>query len=361
MKKILLICPAIPDDMPYLKSYLDCLESFNIEYDVIYLRWTNDNKTYPANYYPFNGFMSSVTYNFMRKFYGYYKYSRFVISKLSKKDYTHVITMGIACSVFLSKFLRKNFKGKYIYDIRDYSQVLRFPLLRCLNAKLLCNSYMNVISSNGFKKWLPANIDYIVCHNTTLNKIGEVVNCACTLTYEDKIKILTIGQIRDLRANAYVIESLSNNDDYEIVFAGKGKTLELLHEMVMKQGLSNVKFIGEYIKEEEDAIVERSTLINVCMGSNVTSNYLLSNRLYLAARLKKPLISFDDCFQAEIIKKYNLGLVINREDILSEKLHEYILSFNEDKFSSGCVDFLRMVRDDLIIYNKKLESFIRGN
>jgi len=361
MKKVLLICPASPDDMPYLRPYLDSLESFNIDYDITYLGCSNEKKTYPANYFLFEGSKSFISHNFIRKIYNYYLYSLFVIQKLSKGGYTHIITMGIACSVFLSVYLKKKFKGKYIYDIRDYSQVLRFPLFKWLNKKLLRNSFMNVISSEGFKKWLPADIKYIVCHNTTLNKINEVVEYRHLLTHTEIIKVLTIGMIRDLSANVYVIDSLSNKDGYEIVFAGKGKTLECLQEMVKENGFNNVEFIGQYKKEEEDAIVNPVTLINVCMGNNITSNYLLSNRLYLAARLKKPLISFDNCYQAEIIKKYNLGLVINREDILSDKLQEYILSFNEEKFTSGCEDFLRMVRDDLLFFNKNLESFIRGN
>lgn len=361
MKRVLLICPASPDDMPYLKPYLDSLESLNIGYDITFLCSNNERKTYPSNYYSFDGSKFFISQNFIRKIYNYYHYSHFVIQKLSKGSYTHIITMGIACSVFMGNYLKKNFKAKYIYDIRDYSQILRFPLFKCLNEKLLRNSLFNVISSEGFKKWLPADIEYIVCHNTTLDKINEVVESAHILTHTEIIKVLTIGMIRDFSANAHVIESLSNKDEYKIVFAGKGNTLGRLQEMVKENEFNNVEFIGQYKKEEEDAIVKCATFINVCMGNNVTSNYLLSNRLYLAARLKKPLISFDGCYQAEIINKYNLGLVINREDILSEKLNEYIKTFNEEKFTSGCVNFLRIVKDEIVIFNKKLESFISGN
>lgn len=355
MKSVLLICPAVPTDMPYLLSYIDCLESYNIGYDVIYISWENEKNTFPKNYYMYD---VSWSFNFnssVEKIYKYYKFSRVVIKKLSNGSYTHVITMGIACSIFLSNYLKRNFCGKYIYDIRDYSQVLRSSLFGYLNKELLCHSYMNVISSNGFKKWLPNNIEYILCHNTTLDKVANTKN---EINIPERITILTIGQIRDLEANTYVIEQLSNNDNYEIVFAGKGKTQERLQKTVEDKGYNNVKFLGRYKKEDEDGIVERATFINVCMGHDMISDFLLSNRLYLAARLKKPLISFDGCYQADIINKYNLGLVVKRDDSLPVKLQEYINSFNADIFVDGCANFLTEVQDELRIYQNKVNSFL---
>ena len=54
MKSVLLICPAVPTDMPYLLSYIDCLESYNIGYDVIYISWENEKNTFPKNYYMYD-------------------------------------------------------------------------------------------------------------------------------------------------------------------------------------------------------------------------------------------------------------------------------------------------------------------
>ena len=353
--KVLLVCPASPDNMPYLRSYLGRLESCNILHDVVYLYWGDEKSTYPLNYYMYDGTKSLIANRFIGKIYTYYKYSRVVIKKLTKGEYTHVITMGIACSIFLSKYLKRNFLGKYIYDIRDYSQVLRSSLCRDLNGELLRHSYMNVISSNGFKKWLPNDIEYVLCHNTTQDKIDDTKD---EIDMSRPITVLTIGQIRDLEANTHVIEQLSNNENYEIVFAGKGQTLECLKRIVEERKYTNVKFLGSYKKENEDSIVENATFINVCMGHNMISDFLLSNRLYLAARMKKPLISFDGCYQAEIINKYYLGLVVKEDELLPMKLQEYINTFNADRFALGCTDFLREVHDELQIYYNKLDSFL---
>lgn len=355
--KILLVCPSIPDDMPYLQHYIDFLKSHNILFDLVYLNTNNDNISYPNNYFSFkcNLIIKNKT---IYKLFGYLRYSRFVIYKLSNGNYTHVITMGIACSVFLAYALKKKFKYHYIYDIRDYSQILRIPIFRSLNNILLRNSYINVISSDGFKKWLPLGPEYTICHNTTKIDPNDSTVAVSEKHFSGIIRILTIGQIRDIEANTYVINQLSNSNRYEVIFSGKGIILASLKDYVKDRGYINVAFTGKYNKAEEDKIVEHADFLNVCMGDNMVSNYLLSNRLYLAARLRKPLISFSNCYQSEIIKKYNLGIIIERTDNLAELIEEYIDSFNYEDFTNGCKDFLQDVQVEMDRFINKLNVFI---
>lgn len=357
MKKILLVCPALPEDMPYLRQYLDFLDSSNITYDVVYLCRSCERVSYPDNYCSYS-ILSSTRQNMIKKLWEYYKYSSFVVNKLTKGNYTHIITMGIACSVFLTNYLKKNFRFKYIYDIRDYSQALCIPFLRYSNSVLLKNSFMNVISSEGFKRWLPTGYEYTLCHNTTLENLNKGTITTFKTNFSNIIKVLTIGQIRDFEANTFVIEQLCKSDKFELIFSGKGVTLNSLEEYVKVGGYRNVTFTGKYKKEEEDLIVESTTFINVCMGSNMVSDHLLSNRLYLAARLKKPLISFSGCYQAEIIKNYNMGVIIERTDDVSERIMEYINCFDSELFINGCERFLRDVRLDLQIFSDRLKFFM---
>lgn len=356
MQKVLLICPAHPSDMPYLRQYIDYFDSLNILYDITFLCENGEDVDHPDNYYPFV-YSSYSQLGLYRKLYNYYCYSRFVIKRMLKKHYTHVVTMGIACSVFLAKFLSSRFKSKYIYDIRDYSQILRVPFFRYANSILLKHSFMNVISSAGFKHWLPTGIKYTLCHNITKDKLDDGHCLVSGVHISEPIRILTIGQVRDFETNTSIIEQLSNNNLYELIFSGKGVTLEYLEKLVEERGYSNVTFTGRYKKDEEDAIVEAATFLNVCMGDSMISNYLLSNRLYLAARLKRPLISFDDCYQAEIIQKYNLGMVIKRSDVLSEKIKEYVICFDSELFINGCNTFLNKVKSELKLFSNMMEEF----
>lgn len=358
MKRVLIICPAIPDDMPYLRHYIDYLESQKVSYDLLYLCRGLCDAKYPTNYISFSCNPSNDS--FISKLWHYYMYSRFVINVLHKSKYTHIITFGIASSVFLSIYLSKKYESKYIYDIRDYSKILRIALFKHCNAILLKYSYINVISSNGFRKWLPMCFDYVLCHNTTIKKLEYETSNSVVVDYSDKIKILTIGQIRDLESNTFIIERLGNNSKFELIFSGKGLVLHSLENTVREKGYNNVVFTGRYKKEEEDAIVGGTTFINVCMDNNIVSDYLLSNRLYLAARLKKPLISFEGSYQAEIIQSYSLGVIIKRTDNIPATILEYISTFKSEEFIKGCNDFLDDVKKDLYLFSAKLSDFIEN-
>ena len=358
MKKVLLVCPALPEDMPYLRQYMDFLDNHDVLYDLAYMSFSCNRDLYPDNYEAF--VKSTITNNIILKLWEYYAFSRFIIRKLSKGTYTHVITMGIASSIFIALYLKRNFKNKYIYDIRDYSRVLNVPVIKYFNKVLLKNSYLNVISSGGFKVWLPTGVEYVLSHNTTKDKINDSISYVSNQDYTGLIKILTIGQLRDYDANLYVINQLCNNSKYELIFSGKGMTMKSLENYAKAKSYSNVLFTGKYKKEDEDKIADHASFINVCMGDNVLSNYLLSNRLYLAARLKKPLISFDGSYQSEIINKYNLGLIIKRTDDLSTELQNYINSLDYKAFIHNCDAFLEDVRKDIQLFQDRLESFIES-
>lgn len=349
----------MPDDMPYLRHYIDYLDSQKVSYDLLYLCRGIENADYPTNYISFSCNPSNDS--FITKLGNYYIYSRFVINTLSKNKYTHIITMGIACSVFLSNYLKNKYESKYIYDIRDYSKILGILIFKHFNARLLKYSYMNVISSNGFKKWLPMCFDYVLCHNTTIKKLEYETCNSFVVDNSAKIKILTIGQIRDLKSNTFIIERLGNNNNFELIFSGKGLALHSLENTVREKGYNNVVFTGRYKKEDEDTIVGCTMFINVCMDSNMVSDCLLSNRLYLAARLKKPLISFEGSYQAEIIQSYNLGLVIKWTDNIPATILKYISTFKSEEFIKGCNAFLDDVKKDMYLFSAKLSDFIENN
>ena len=247
MNKVLLVCPALPDNMPYLRQYIDFLDSSSTSYDIAYLSPKGIDTEYPQHYYAYS-IKSLDNLGSLKKIWEYHRYSCFVEKKLAKGVYTHVITMGIACSIFLANYLKRKYTSRYIYDIRDYSQVLRIPIFRHLNKLLLKHSYMNVISSDGFKQWLPSDVSYTLCHNTTLDKIENGVIKTFDSILSGAIKILTIGQVRDFEANTFVIEQLSNKEDFELIFSGIGSTLEKLEQYVKDNAYSNVKFTGKYKK-----------------------------------------------------------------------------------------------------------------
>ena len=65
----------------------------------------------------------------------------------------------------MQKCSRKKYKGKYIVDIRDFT-LENIPFYRKAEQTVVKNSYSTVISSRGYKEFLP-DYDYKVVHNYT--------------------------------------------------------------------------------------------------------------------------------------------------------------------------------------------------
>jgi hypothetical protein len=249
-------------------------------------------------------------------------------------------------------------QNRYIFDIRDYSPLLRIPFTKNILAKLLKNSYGNVISSEGFKNWLPLNYKYIVAHNTNNN---ELYNQASFKSIDEPYIVLTIGALRDFEANKQVIMSLKNDPRFILVFAGDGIAYKPLLDFVKAQRINNVRFTGRYLKNEELNIVKNSDFINVFLPLDKLSSHLMTNRFYLAVNNRKPMIINDGCFQAEITHKYNLGVIIkDRQNLKTEFLH-YIKNFNKQLFEKGCSDFTSVVLKEQDIFENLIEKFVKDD
>lgn len=99
--------------------------------------------------------------NSLLKAVSYVKYSQFIKRIVLANKYDRLVVSGPHLAILLSSFLCKKFKGRYILDYRDIS-VEQKPLLRNIYSKALVNSFCNVVSSPGFKKYLPQEYKYLI-------------------------------------------------------------------------------------------------------------------------------------------------------------------------------------------------------
>ena len=176
--------------------------------------------------------------------------------------------------------------------------------------------------------------------------------------YPNPITVLTIGQIRDFATNKTLLGELGNNKDFFMLFAGKSLIASRLEQHSRDSSISNVSFSGYYDKVVEDSIVEKCDIINVCMGDNVNSNCLMSNRIYLAARLRRPLLSFEGSYQAEVIKKCGLGLVISRNADVAQEIKNYLEQLDTKVFNDSCELFLEDVAAEIKVFDESLNQFV---
>ena len=229
--KIAIISSAHPEKCPYIKYYTDVLERLNLNFDL--LSWNRDGfyKSFMKNNYYWFNYRSLETKNNLLKLFDYYKFSKFVSNNIKDTDYDILILYDTASVVFLWPLLCKKFKKKYIYDIRDYSPII--PCIRMFMHKIIVNSKFTVISSPGYKKWLPRNYEYIIGHNLRRKLLNIPMIIPCFFSNK-VIKILTIGQIRNFSPNASLVEAVGNKSNILLEFVGYGNEYENLKKYSKK-------------------------------------------------------------------------------------------------------------------------------
>ena len=365
--RILFILPALPDYVPYVYNYFNIAESTGREYDVVCWNRNGMEVNLPTSYLVYNH-PTKDGYPTIKKLSEIYRFSRFVRKSIRGREYDAVFTYTIADSLFFGFWLPRSYKGCYVFDIRDYSPLISSRFSRWIIKHLLGASAINVISSEGFRRWLPDGYNYTVCHNTDLDKVRlSTYNYNLRVSVKEEnyiypkrddstIIIITIGMIRDYKANATLVEAFANKEDVEFRFAGAGgEKLQLLFE---SEGIKNVSFSGRYRKEEEDDLVRQADMINLFLPHTLNSDTCMGNRMYLAARLRKPIIVTDNSWQAEVVEKYNIGVCVEWDDDLYSKITNYWNNLDWAVFDAGCNAFLRNVQNDMNVWETKVRNIM---
>lgn len=342
LNKSLLIVPAMPNFVPYIVTYTDLLEEQGIEYDIACWNRKGDNVQMPDNYIVYDN-PTQDSYSFGRKLYENYRFYNFVRSRIYGKQYRCIFIFTIITGIFFQGYLKRNYSNRYVFDIRDYSPVMRLSLFVKRLKALLNNSYSNVISSDGFKEWLPKGIKYVTTHNVRLTDLLAYNNDYMPSNKQERISILNIGAIRDVSSNSYVIEQLGNKENVDIMFVGDGGAAPILKEFAKSHNIANVSFYGRYKKEDENDWVRKANLINSYLPHTMVGDYLMSNRFYLSVMLRRPLIVNEGCFQAKMVEMYGLGVVVYPEDDMYAKILNYWQNINWNEYNESCRQFIEIV------------------
>lgn len=353
-KTVLLILASLPEDTPYAQYYIDILEKNNIRYDI--LGWNRKGKDYNSckNKFIYNK-PTNDNFPFWKKLIEIYKYYKFVMHHLSHNTYSTIIIFTIQISFYMQRYLTKHYNKRYIFDIRDYSPIMKFQLGRHTIKKMLLNSALNCISSYGFKNWLPSGINYIISHNIRERLLYTNVSFK-PINTDRPVSILTIGAIRDEYSNSLIIQEFGNDSKFYLNFVGNGNALTFLKDYAKSKQITNINFHGYYKKEDESKFVEQTDFINIYLPDNILSNHLLSNRFYLALLYKKPMIVNAGCLQADLVAKYNLGIVVKKGENIKDAANNYIKNFNKNEYLSGNSVFLEIVRNEYQYFENKIVS-----
>lgn len=344
--RVALVLSSNIEIAPYYLYYTDCLEKINVAYDIFsWDRLTLGTEMKYCYKYPSPQSRSSI-----RKIFDFSRYSKYVMEALLSSKYDYVIVFTIANSLFLGSFLRKNFRNRYLIDIRDYSPV--FPFAKKKLKRIFEDSRMIFISTIGFKKWLPPNFNYVISHNVRLNAL-ESRHKANQIKDKNPLIISTFGSIREYESYLKLIDNLSLSDRYILEFNGSG--CEPLKKYA-EQKKVNIRFGGRYNREEEQSIIERADIINILFPRTTVNYANLNNRFYHAVVHRKPCLANDGSIMAEYIEKFYLGLVLHSDKDSLGKIEKWVKEFDINAFETGCMKMTDVLIQDVKHFENSLQD-----
>ena len=349
--KVALLLPAEPEKAPYIQYYIDVFKEKGIEYDVIAWNRSGNNPKVLERLIMYEA-PSPDTLSNIKKVRGFWGFKQFVEKTVRQKQYDRLVVHTIMLAVFMSSFLKRYYGGKYILDIRDECSLYGIMKLRL--PVLLKYSFCNVISSWGFKTWLP-EAEYVISHNIGF-RWKEKMNMPApdSFFHHQPLDILTIGQIRHFDGNRVLIDELGNR---KMHFAGDGVDVPRLVEYCKEKKINNVAFSGRYLKENEDDIVSTSDFVNILLPQTRVQQ-AMANRFYLAILNYKPVIVNAESIQAEYVRKYGLGIVWELGTSLKNAIEDYIARFDIEQFLDGRRKLCETLMKDVMQFNKMLNDIL---
>ena len=330
--KIGIIAPGNIWFSPYLNIYTKILKECEIKYEIVF--WDRDGSEKGKGI----SFETKIDNSQSRlsKLSRFISYSNFVKRTITEKQYEKLIILGPQLGILLAPYLKRKYRKRYIFDFRDLS-IEQYAFLQPRFKKLLSNSALNVISSPGFKQYLPKGFQYIISHNFDIDL------CKSALLVDDyqplpdnPISVLTIGGIRDYSSNSAVICNLANRDNIKMSFVGKGTCADLLKKYGEEHDCHNITFEGYYPKEKEKEYIASCTFINIFYPNIKSHSSALSNRFYNALVYKRPMIVTSNSIQGDYVEQNNLGLSLETCEKLDEKMRLWMKNNDYQEFVRRC-------------------------
>src|SRR5699024_7467203 len=141
---------------------------------------------------------------------------------LEENLYDHIIVWRTETALLFYRYLLKNYKKKFILNIRDYFHEEN-SFIYYLHRKLIKNSLLTTISSKGFLSFLPKhNYHMLHSYNPTIFENPENKISNKTIHDNKVIKIGFVGAIRFHEINKKLLRELGNDERFILQYFGAG-------------------------------------------------------------------------------------------------------------------------------------------
>lgn len=338
---------------PYLSTYLGVSKHRTT---IIY--WNRENKDEIRNDgNQYIAFATSPKYTKgVLKIIGYIQFRKFVKQKLLTNHFSGIVLLQTLAALLLSNILIKYFPEKYIVDIRDYSYE-NLLFVRLLEKRVLKKSFRNIISSEGFRNFLPEG-KYLIVHNT--RSFNSLAGKAYGITDDARmIHIAYIGYVRYIEQFKKLLHHLKNDERFLISFIGT-KALEL-QDFCCENNIKNVILQDTFDDKDILNLYKDVDIVNNLYGNHTpVLDYALSNKLYLAAELHKPILVCPDTYMETIVSQYGIGYIVDLDSSSSigDGIYNYYKNIDWSLFSNKCNEFNCKVKEEQSMFIEEIDKFI---
>lgn len=348
---------------PYALPYI--YELLNAGYDVTTVVWIRDGNEditidSRVNLVQYKRTLDDATPK-LGKIGSFLGFRRFMLKEIRKCKYDLVVILNTQFAVLISDVILKDFKGKFIYDMRDMSYEHIKPY-RDRVAKIVDSAAAVFISSDGYRKYLPDDPKIYTTHNYRPQDLEYIGLRSKSPRKHDPIRISFWGIIRGKTLQKKLINILRNDERFHLDYYGtmSNETKDLV-EFCSKEGIKNVSFHGRYEPNDRYIFAANTEIINNLFSNpDNGSNPLMANKYYDGLIFQIPQICLVGGFMGSMVEKNGVGLTVNVDEKLGDVLYQYYSSIRWETFSANTKVELKRVVDEYEASRNVLFNIIGG-
>lgn len=324
---------------PFLNRYTQAILDKNEDYKIIF--WNRENGD---GHLEENGLLieyasyQDTRIKKVKKIKGFLSYGAFLNQQIRKYKFNKLIVLCTLTGVLVAKQLLSEYKGKYIFDIRDISYE-RINFFKLFEKRLIDKSFFTAFSSDGFLDMLPNSDKLIFCPNLN-NKEVEFVRSEQWIfqkkIYGEKLNLVYVGAVRQYENVKRIINAFGNHPRFEVFYHGAGddgyKDILLY---IKEKGYSNIHFTGRYDNPERLELLRKADLLNNFYAATNDMKYANTNKYLDALICHIPLVSNQQTHDGVLSLDEHIGLAYN-DVIEPDVLYENYFTIDETDFNIAC-------------------------
>lgn len=348
--------------MPYMNFYLDTIKDENIQFELIY--WDRDGKpdadlpSRISRAYKFEAHLEEQL-PFKNKLKYFVKYRKFALNVLKYNSYDKIIVLHTTPGLTLLDYLVRKYKGRYLLDFRDISYEY-IPVYRKLVGILSRNGAMTFVSSDAFRKFLPAEENILTIHNYLEDSLNHKMIRKQLPRERDVLRVSYWGLVRQVDINKKIMDALGNDVRFELHYYGRmqqdGREME---EYARSKGYTNVYFHGAYMPVQRYEFAKNTDLIHNVYDCGYTTGNAMGNKYYDGIIFGIPQICTEGSHMGDVISARKVGIVVSLEDnAIADKIWGYYQNMNWSDFETNCTSALDIVLSEQQTDKEQLLRFV---